>query len=155
MSETFAQAVERLKRNENHIIFMNMAEKDQDILNQIPQDQLEYLTGDKELQWSHRHGPWKPCVSCIYRIRPDYQLDPPKPKYIDQEVFVNLADDLMVDRPDGVRGFIESVVHQRNFRGFYSNSIDERNCFNVWNSTESIAGTIRNGFTVIARFERM
>jgi hypothetical protein len=155
MTETHAQAVERLKANEDHIIFADMNTEDQDLLTKIPRNKLEYLsTADDKLSWQQCVGDYKPLISCIYRIRPDYQPEPPKPEYVDLKI-EERSGWLGVSKDDyGIIPYdfqnLHTLTSLPDFAGFYIPTevplCDKRI------DPDYVAERIHKGHKVIARF---
>ena len=149
MTETFAEAAERLKNNENHILFADMKEKE--VLKKVGPVNCEFLTSTNEsdLLWESLG-----CGSTflgigIYRIRPDYQPRPPKPEYVPCEVYEE-GNRLYFNRPDGEQYPIISAPCFEDFRGFfYSNERQEPGV-----PLDQVARRMAEGKKVVARFER-
>ncbi len=125
MIETFEQAVRRLKENKDHIVFADMDDVDREILGKVGWSNCQILSDNSEgLYWGDlvgQHGHFY--ISHIYRIRPDYQPDPPKPEYIDIEIFSRCFE--LRCYANGRDLPISHLPSLENFRGFFFYAADQ------------------------------
>lgn len=154
--ETFAQAVERLKKNEKpYRIFDDMPEKDQEILKQL-KDECEVLEEFPDQVYWRGKEIRKLCLLGIYRIRPDYQLESPKPEYVDLKIeersgWLGVSQDDYGIIPYDFQN-LHALTSLPDFAGFYVP--DEVPLCDARIDPDYVAERIHKGHKVIARFRR-
>jgi hypothetical protein len=159
MTETFAQAVERLRKNTKP--YGLLSEDDRKFLLEIGPTNLQifsYVRIWQEIPTkSYSAGTFN--ESLTYRIRPDYQPEPPKPEYVDCDITENSCGELLCSFPSPLSGnygsrLISVLPAIKTFAGFWRNEKKEPEKFNIWTHYQEVAQHRAEGKNVVARFER-